>query len=279
MWPGAANATVDSISNLRDFVFGSLAGDADLAGTATIPTNANTKSVAGGAFDFGGTVRRGRFRLNGPANSSYTCTLPSSVTLSSGGNTIVVDNIVSSKPLPSGNLNNNGRSNHRIGGTLQVAAGQAAGNYTTTMTMDCGTVQATVDVTATLLAPVSISSSGDLDFGDMITTGTAGTVTVTPAGARTCSAEVDCLGGFPAAAAFDVTGEGGNTYSITLPSSATLTSGGDTMTIDTFTDDAGATPTLSGGSDTFNVGATLNVGATQAGGTYSGTFSVTVNYN
>ena len=44
-------------------------------------------------------------------------------------------------------------------------------------------------------------------------------------------------------------------------------------------DDAGACPTLVGGSDTFNVGATLNVGGTQAGGTYSGPFAVTVNYN
>ncbi len=44
-------------------------------------------------------------------------------------------------------------------------------------------------------------------------------------------------------------------------------------------DDAGACPTLVGGSDTFNVGATLNVGAAQASGTYSGTFAVTVNYN
>ncbi len=44
-------------------------------------------------------------------------------------------------------------------------------------------------------------------------------------------------------------------------------------------DDAGGTPTLAGGSDTFNVGATLHVGATQAAGPYSGTFAVTVNYN
>ncbi len=278
LWPGAANATVDSISNLIDFQFGSVAGDADLAGTAIIPSGANSKSVTGGAFDFGGTVRRGRFRLRGPNNSSYTCTLPSSVTLSSGGNTIVVDNIVSSKPLPSGNLNNKGRSNHRIGGTLQVAAGQAAGNYTTTMTMDCGTAQATVDVTATLAAPISISSSGDMDFGTIVPTGTAGTVTVTPAGARS-SVDVTLLGGSPAAAAFDVTGEGNANYSTTLPSSTTLTSGGNTMTVDTFTDDAGANPRLTGGSDTFNVGATLNVGATQAEGTYSGNFPVTVNYN
>ncbi len=44
-------------------------------------------------------------------------------------------------------------------------------------------------------------------------------------------------------------------------------------------DDAGPNPTLVGGSDTFSVGATLNVGAAQASGTYSGTFPVTVNYN
>ncbi len=113
----------------------------------------------------------------------------------------------------------------------------------------------------------------------MVPTGTAGTVTVTPAGARS-SVDLDLFGGLPAAASFDVTGEKDSNYSITFPSSATLTSGANTMTMDTFTHDAGGTPQLSGsGSDTFNVGATLNVGATQAAGTYSGTFAVTVNYN
>ncbi len=103
-------------------------------------------------------------------------------------------------------------------------------------------------------------------------------VTVTPAGARS-SVDVDLLGGVPSAASFDVTGEPAQTYFITLPSPATLTSGGNTMTVDTFNHDAGVTPTLAGGSDTFNVGATLHVGATQASGTYSDTYSVTVNYN
>ena len=51
------------------------------------------------------------------------------------------------------------------------------------------------------------------------------------------------------------------------------------MGVDAFNHDAGGTPTLVGGSDTFNVGATLNVGAAQAADTYSGTFAVTVNYN
>ena len=144
--------------------------------------------------------------------------------------------------------------------------------------MTCDGFSDSTAVLGTLFAPISISSGGDMAFGTMLTTGTAGTVTVTPAGARS-SVNVDLFGGFPTAASFDVTGEGANTYSITLPSSATLTSGGNTMTVDTFNHDAGATPTLAGGSDTFNVGATLNVGATQAAGTYSGTFSVTANYN
>ena len=117
-----------------------------------------------------------------------------------------------------------------------------------------------------------------MDFGTMLTTGTAGTVTVTPAGARS-SVNVDLFGGLPSAASFDVTGEAGQAYFITLPSSTILSSGANTMTVDTFNHDAGATPTLVGGSDTFNVGATLNVGATQASGTYSGTFAVTANYN
>ena len=127
-----------------------------------------------------------------------------------------------------------------------------------------------------IAAPISISAGASMDFGTMTPTGTAGTVTVTPAGVRT-SVNVDLFGGTPAAASFSVTGEPGQAYFITLPSSTTLTSGGNTMTVDTFTD-AGATPTLVGGSDTFNVGATLNVGGAQAAGTYSGTFPVTVNY-
>ncbi len=165
-----------------------------------------------------------------------------------------------------------------IGATVHLAAGQAAGNYSGSFTFSCDGDSDTANVDITVLAPISISSSGDMDFGTMVTTGTAGTVTVTPAGARS-SVNVDLLGGVPSAASFDVTGASGANYSITLPSSATLSSGGNTMTIDTFNHDAGATPTLVGGSDTFNVGATLHVGATQASGTYSGTFSVTVNYN
>ncbi len=53
------------------------------------------------------------------------------------------------------------------------------------------------------------------------------------------------------------------------------------MTVDTWTSSPTPTGTLTGGTETLTVGATLNVGASQAAGTYiSGTpFDVTVNYN
>ena len=85
-------------------------------------------------------------------------------------------------------------------------------------------------------------------------------------------------------ASFDVTGNDGYTYTITLPSTdytITRVSGTETMTINTFTSDPSGTGTLTGGTETVNVGATLNVNAGQVGGTYTNAtgFDVTVNYN
>ena len=57
----------------------------------------------------------------------------------------------------------------------------------------------------------------------------------------------------------------------------TLTSGSDTMTLSAFTSDVASA--LSGGAETFNVGATLAVGINQSTGAYTGTYLVTVNYN
>ena len=273
-----AAAAVESVSGKRDLRFGSVAGDADLAGTV-VESPGGAKTVTGGAFDFGGVHESAEFEIKTvPAGGAYFCTLPSSIQVTTDGVNATVDTFTTNPSL-SGNLPPGDETmSIFIGATLQLAAGQAAGNYSADFTLTCDGFSGTKPALASIFAPISISSSGDMDFGTMVPTGTAGTVTVTPAGARS-SVDVDLFGGVPAAASFDVTGASGQAYSITLPSSATLTSGGNTMTVDTFTDDAGGTPTLAGGSDTFNVGATLNVGATQASGTYSGTFSVTVNYN
>ena len=72
-----AAAVVTSVDWLRDLDFGDVASDADLAGTVVV-SPAGAKTVTGGVIDFGGTSHAARFRVNGTASTSYSCTLPGS---------------------------------------------------------------------------------------------------------------------------------------------------------------------------------------------------------
>jgi hypothetical protein len=275
--PADANADVTQVNAKFGLAFASAAGDADVAGTV-VESTAGSKSVTGGAFDLGGIDRSGQFEVRGKKNTSYTCTLPSQITLSAGANTVTVDTFVTD-PALSGTFPGSGRTNIDVGATLQLPAAQPAGTYSGTLIMTCEGFSDFIDVTLTLGTFISISNTGSLNFGKAAPTGTAGTVTITAAGARS-AVNVDLFGGGTVGAAgFSVTGYNSQTYAITLPSSATLTSGGNTMTVDTFTHDAGGSPTLAAGSDSFNVGATLHVGASQAAGAYTANFTVTVSYN
>ena len=142
---------------------------------------------------------------------------------------------------------------------------------------------ATGNAAANVLAPLSITQNGPgMNFGSVSgDTASATTVILTPAGTVSSpdgAFVVPTSGAVPGI--FDVIGAPNAAYDITLPAAAvTLTSGGDTLTVDTFTDDTAGTGTLApAGTDSFNVGATLNLGAAQPVGNYTGTFTVTVNY-
>jgi hypothetical protein len=144
---------------------------------------------------------------------------------------------------------------------------------------------ATSTAAATIVGPIGIANNTVMNFGNVAVSAVAGTVVMTPAGVRsvTGGCTLPVITGTVAAAVFTVTGAASYTYVITLPGAATtITSGGNTMTVDTWTSTPSGTGALSaGGSQTLTVGATLNVGASQAAGGYiSGTpFTVTVNYN
>lgn len=144
---------------------------------------------------------------------------------------------------------------------------------------------ATATSTATIITPIAISKTLDMNFGNVSVNASLGTVVLTPAGGRSVTGGASIAGapGTVTAASFDVTGANDYTYSITLPATpTTLTFGANTMTCDTWTSTPTPTGTLSGaGAQTLTVGATLHVGASQPAGTYiSGTpFEVTVNYN
>jgi hypothetical protein len=146
-------------------------------------------------------------------------------------------------------------------------------------------VTGTATATATIVTPISIANSGNMNFGNIAVSSTAGTVTVTPVngGTRTSTGGVTLPAtiGTVASAIFTVQGQANYTYALTLPStSLPLSSGANTMSISAFTSSA-AGPLSAAGSNTIYIGATLAVGAAQAAGTYvSATpFNVTVNYN
>lgn len=141
---------------------------------------------------------------------------------------------------------------------------------------------AIADGTATVMTPISISKVTDLRFGQFSAL-TGGTVVISTAGARSATSAV-VLSALDAggAASFTVTGEADATYGITLPADATIThtvDGVTTMSIDSLTSDPSGTGTLTAGTQALAVGGTLTVGNAQEVGSYTGTLSVSVEYN
>jgi len=142
-------------------------------------------------------------------------------------------------------------------------------------------VHATATASGTIVTPIAISKTVDMNFGNVAVSSSAGTVVLAAAGTRSATGGVTlpATSGTVAAAQFTVTGESGYTYSVTLPASNTVKFGSNTMTVNTFV--SNTTGKLTGGTEILKVGATLNVGASQAAGTYisEAPFTVTVNYN
>ena len=146
---------------------------------------------------------------------------------------------------------------------------------------------ATASASATIITPITIVKDVDMNFGNVAVSATlAGTVVLAPAGTRTTGGAggvtLPATVGTVAAASFTVSCQANYTYAITLPGTQTLTSGGNTMTVDNFSSNPSSTGTLSGtGSEVLTVGATLNVNANQSSGVYTNATGVpvTVNYN
>ncbi|MET0980850.1 MAG: DUF4402 domain-containing protein [Telluria sp.] len=131
----------------------------------------------------------------------------------------------------------------------------------------------------------TLSNTQGLDFGRFVA-GSGGTVVLVPGRPRSSTGGVLLLSSPNASlAGFNVglTGHGGGNHKevkITLPPNGTvrLTSGAHSMAVDTFVSSPETLPSIPNGGTTLSVGATLVVAPNQPAGDYSGTFSVTVNY-
>ena len=140
--------------------------------------------------------------------------------------------------------------------------------------------------TANVITPLTIVEDVVMHFGDISGGGTAGTVVLATDDSRTVTGGAQVLAsGAGAAGQFTVTGGTGLVYAISFSAgSLDVAGGGLPMVVNTFTTN-GFTGTLTGGNETFAVGATLQVGANQPPGAYSTAFgagssyTVTFNYN
>lgn len=140
---------------------------------------------------------------------------------------------------------------------------------------------ATVESRATIIDPIKIDKTVDLDFGNVISAYTPGTVILSPDGSRVAYG-VQLSNSMPGnvAPAEAVVTHGNNNYSITLPESFSLFNQENptqTLIIEDFT----VTPLPGELSDILRIGATLKLEANQTSGYYTNSegFNVTVSYN
>lgn len=139
---------------------------------------------------------------------------------------------------------------------------------------------ATASATATIVAPITITRTVDMNFGNVAVHETIdGTVVLAPAGTRTRTGGVTLpfIAGTVTAASFNVTGSGTYTYAITLPTTdVTLSGPTESMILNNFTSTPAGTGALTAGAQTLNVGATLNVTGGQEVGSYTNANAVPV---
>ncbi len=133
---------------------------------------------------------------------------------------------------------------------------------------------------ATLVRPLSLVKTADLDFGTIIVT-SAGTVVIDPTSGLASKTGGLLLFGTTSAASFVGASTGLQLIYVATPGPITITrSGGtQTMTVNNFVVQGGNLRlSLASGAFSFNVGATLNVATGQADGLYTGTFNVDATY-
>lgn len=126
----------------------------------------------------------------------------------------------------------------------------------------------------------SLNCIEELIYGEIMTCGSPGTVTVRTDGSSTTSCVA--LGGAPVSRARCIATQSFpfRPMQISITASAfTISSGGNTMSVDSFniiTNAGGRTATVTAPFVNIPIGATLNVGGSQATGTYSGSFGISV---
>lgn len=145
------------------------------------------------------------------------------------------------------------------------------------------TANANASASATIVSPLSISKTRDLNFGTIVANSeNAGTVTLATTSDATSSATTGVTmapGSTSNTAVFAISGDANRTFNITMPATVTLAGPGIATMDITLTKNLSATNNaLTGGTSTLYVGGSLAVAANQAAGAYTGEFNVAIAY-
>lgn len=146
------------------------------------------------------------------------------------------------------------------------------------------------DAQIAVLTPLSFIQVENMEFGRIIPSATAGTVTLSPSNVRTATGGIVLVGNDHQPGRFAGMGTFLQRVRVRItPNNITLTGPGPSMTVNNVTIDPQGTLLQIGGGPNyrilplngifwFNVGGRLNVGANQPAGYYSGTFNATLDY-
>jgi Domain of unknown function (DUF4402) len=182
--------------------------------------------------------------------------------------------------------NMNGAKTSKLAKALMITAAAMVASAAMPAYAKTTTGRTVVDV----VTPLSFFISDQLDFGKVLAGTTAGTVTLAPTGVRTKTGGVTLVGNSQQVATFSGQGRFNQAVDISMGANTiNLTGPGAPMQVRTWV--IGSTPTAilttaplrfrigsATGIFSFPLGATLAVGANQAPGIYTGTYSVTLQY-
>jgi len=145
---------------------------------------------------------------------------------------------------------------------------------------------ATAEVRGTVLQPLTITKIDDLDFGWVISTGSAGSVTIdADTGSRAQTGGVTLVPNYPGGrATFGGAGTAGNAVILSLSAPTSListTNPADSIVVTNLSlDSGGSTTRVIGSNSTFSVGVggDFAIAADQPNGLYTAQFDLTADY-
>jgi hypothetical protein len=167
--------------------------------------------------------------------------------------------------------------------SIVCAAGVVAAAFASTVA-EAAPVSAPANGKAIILVPLKLTKVQDLDFGTVVTSASAGSVTVDPSsGVASPSGGVTLVGSTSAAAQFDFAGTANQQVNFSISSSLPILlsdGAGNTLPL-TALNLSATTATVDPTTLTVKVGVggTIGVNANQMDGLYTGKFDVTANYN